>query len=251
MSHFADLLPYLGHDGLSRRIDRTKPWYALERAKPDEKTPDKLGEVLVDNLSPGGEWVPQLLVPYYPQSAWRATSQYAPEHTLGATNYVAISGTGLDSARYDPNSPAHKKLVGITGYGWGSKAEEVTDGLANTIYLIQTPPGGLPQPWIAGGGATVRGFDENDPIAGFKSTHPGGKEGTYALMGDGSVRFIPATIDKKVLLAMGTRAGGEALADVNKHTDKVDPPKAPTPEVKPDPKPDAVREVAPPPREKK
>ena len=42
--------------------------------------------------------------------------------------------------------------MGLTGYDWGSKPEEVTDGLSNTIYLMQTPPG-LQQPWIAGGGA--------------------------------------------------------------------------------------------------
>ena len=112
----------------------------------------------------------------------------------------------------------------MTGYGWGSKPEEVTDGLANTIYLIQTPPGPQ-QPWIAGGGATVRGFDEADPMAGYKYTHPGGKDGTYALMGNGTVRFLPANIDKKVLLALGTRAGAEALADVNTEAPKVEPPK--------------------------
>lgn len=239
VSLFADLLPYMGHDGLARRINPARPWYALERAKPDEATPDQPGRVLVDNLAPAGEWVPELLVPYYPQTAWRATSKYAPDHTLGATNYVAMSGTGLDSARYDPNDPEQKKKVGMTGYGWGSKAEEVTDGLANTIYLIQTPPGPQ-QPWIAGGGATVRGFDEADPMAGYKYTHPGGKEGTYALMGDGSVRFLPANIDKKVLLGLGTRAGGEALADVDTAAPKVEPPK-----------PAAPVTTAPPPPEKK
>ena len=31
--------------------------------------------------------------------------------------------------------------MGISGYDWGSKVEEVTDGPANTIYLIQVPPG--------------------------------------------------------------------------------------------------------------
>ena len=140
------------------------------------------------------------------------TAPDLPGRVFGGTNYVAIAGIGLDAARYDPKSEAKK--VGITGYEWGSKVEEVTDGLENTIYLMQTPPG-LPQPWLAGGGATIRGLDEKDPMKGFRHTHgtPDGKPGTFALMGDGSVRFIPGDIDPKLLLAMATRAGGEKIAD--------------------------------------
>jgi hypothetical protein len=219
VSFFADLLPHMGRGQLHSTVNKNLAWY-------DDK-----------NLPAAGAWVPELLVPYYPQSAWRANSPYAPDHVLGATNYVGVAGVGLDAARYNPADPEMKTKVGITGYGWGSKAEEVTDGLANTIYLLQTPPG-LQQPWLAGGGATVRGLDERDPMAGFRFTHPGqAKPGTYALMGDGSVRYVPADIDPKVLLAMSTRAGGEALADVETHAPKVEPPKkkpadAPKPEDK-------------------
>ncbi|WP_082841637.1 DUF1559 domain-containing protein [Gemmata sp. SH-PL17] len=215
VSFFADLLPYLGRGSLGSQVNKNAAWYA-----------DK-------NLEVGGAWVPELLVPTYPQSAWRATTPYAPDAVFGATNYVGISGAGLDSARYDPKDPAVKTKLGMTGYGWGSKAEEVTDGLANTIYLMQTPPG-LQQPWIAGGGATVRGLDENDPMAGFRYNQ-GGKPGTFALMGDGSVRFIPATIDKKVLLGMSTRAGGEALADIDVRAPRVDAPKPTTTDLKSNP----------------
>ncbi|AWM39747.1 hypothetical protein GobsT_18910 [Gemmata obscuriglobus] len=217
VSLFAELLPHLGRGSLAGQIDRNAAWYALEYDPVDPNNPTVPPRKRVDNVTPGGEWIPELLVPSYPQSAWRATSPYAPDHTFGATNYVAIAGTGLNAARLDPNSsdPEVKKKLGMTGYNWGSRAEDVTDGLANTIYLMQTPPG-LQQPWIAGGGATVRGFNEDDPMAGFRHAN-GGKPGTYALMGDGSVRFVPANVDKKVLLALGTRAGGDMadLADVN------------------------------------
>lgn len=223
VSLFADLLPYLGRGDLARSLRKDLAWY------------DK------DNLpAPGndraGAWVPELLVPDYPQSAWRAHSPLAPDHVLGATNYVAIAGRGLNIARENPNDPAFKARVGITGYGWGSKVAEVTDGLSNTIYMMQTPPG-LQQPWIAGGGATVRGFDERDPMAAFKYTQSGRtKQGSYALMGDGSVRFIAADIDPEVLLGMSTRAGGEKLPDLNKVAPKVEPP-APPVEAKADPMP--------------
>jgi hypothetical protein len=182
-------------------------------------------------------------VPYYPQSAWRATSPLAPDHVLGATNYVAIAGIGLDTPRLEPGHPDFKKKAGITGYNWGSKVEEITDGLSNTIYLMQTPPG-LQQPWIAGGGATVRGLNENDPMAGFRYGHPDGgdgvRQGSYALMGDGSVRWVPATIDPKVLKAMATRGAGDNanLGDINKHTTPLEPPKADPmlPDLKPEEK---------------
>ena len=220
VSLFVDLLPYLGRGQLGSTVNKNLAWY-------DER-----------NLEAAGAWVPELLVPDYPQSAWRATSPFAPDHVLGATNYVAIAGVGLDIARVNPNDPAFKTKVGITGYGWGSKAEEVTDGLSNTIYLMQTPPG-LQQPWIAGGGATVRGLDETNPMGAFKYTQRGQtKQGTYVLMGDGSARFISEDIDPKVLRAMATRAGDDNkdLADIDKVAPRVEPPKGTT-ELKTDPKP--------------
>jgi hypothetical protein len=196
VSFFAELLPYINpaRAALAIGLKRDLAWS-------DEK-----------NLHVAEGWVPELLVPLYPQSAWRAHWPDLPGRVFGGTNYVAIAGIGLDAARYDQKSEAKK--VGITGYEWGSKVEEVTDGLENTIYLMQTPPG-LPQPWLAGGGATIRGLDEKDPMKGFRHTHgtPDGKPGTFALMGDGSVRFIPGDIDPKHLLAMATPAGGEKIAD--------------------------------------
>jgi len=44
---------------------------------------------------------------------------------------------------------------------------------------------------------------------GFQSFHPGG---TVSLLCDGSVRFVPETIDLRVHNAMGSRAGGEAVS---------------------------------------
>ncbi len=229
VSFFYELLPYLGRGPLKDSLHPRLAWY-------DEKNLPAPGH------DRAGAWIPELLVPYYPQPAWRATSPLAPDHVLGATNYVAIAGIGLDIARATPTSPEFKKLVGITGYDWGSKVVEITDGAANTIYLMQTPPA-LQQPWIAGGGATVRGLDPNDPMAGFRYYHPDGKggtkEGTYALMADGAVRWIPANIDPKALRAMATRAGGDN-ADIG-DIDKVAPKVVLTPlektELKSEPKP--------------
>jgi hypothetical protein len=67
--------------------------------------------------------------------------------------------------------------------------------------MIQVPPA-LRGPWLAGGGATVRGVPDKDSIRPFVSRNHDGKPGTYALMADGSVRFIAADISDQVLKAL-------------------------------------------------
>ncbi len=199
VSFLADLLPYLGRAGLRSQIQDKKVWWGKE------------------NLPTAETWVPEFLVPYYPQDAWRVESHpKADGRPLGGTNYVAPAGLGLDSARFEPADPKLAKLVGITGYDWGSKPEEVTDGLANTIYLLQVKPEDR-QPWISGGGATVRGVDDKaaDPLDDFAHKAPDGRRGTYALMADGSVRWLPKGIKPEVFKGMVTRAGGESLGDLD------------------------------------
>lgn len=199
VSFFAELLPFLGKGNLRAQIQEKKhPWYAAE------------------NLSAAETWVPEFLVPYYPQDSWRATHPLAQGRVLGATNYAAPAGLGLDAARYNPNDPAQAKLVGITGYDWGSKPEDVKDGLSNTIYMVQLPPG-QGRPWMAGGGSTVIGIDDKaaDPMRDYVHKTPTGARGTYVLMADGSVRFLKEGTDPKVFKGMITRAGGETLGDLD------------------------------------
>ncbi len=165
-----------------------------------------------------------MLVPYYPQESWRSTHPMASGRSLGATNYVALSGLGYDSARFDPSDPEMAKRVGMVGYEWGSRPEDVKDGLANTIYLIQASPG-MGRPWIAGGGATVIGVDDqsDNPMRDFVHRAPDGRRGTYVLMGDGSVRWVKEGTDPKVFRGMVTRAGGETF-----NLDEVAPKVKPT-----------------------
>ena len=170
------------------------------------------------NLEAAETWIPELLVPDYPSNAWRANSELiADGRSVGATNFVALSGVGLDSARYDPKNPTMAKKVGLMGYDHGSKLEDVTDGLSNTVFLIQVPPG-LDRPWIAGGGATLVGVDEkaSDPAKPFLYKRPDGTRTTTVLMADGTVRTIREGIDQNVFKAMATRAGGEKIVDIDK-----------------------------------
>ena len=206
-SFFVDLLPYIGQGPLRNQIqDKKFPWYAKE------------------NINAGETWVPEFLVPYYPQETWRATHPLAEGKSLGATNYVAPAGLGMDAGYYDPADPVMAKKVGITGYSWGSKPEDIKDGMSNTIYLLQAAPG-TARPWIAGGGATNVGIDETDPMAAFVHRLPDGKRGTYALMADGSVRFLKEGTDPKLFMALVTRAGGESVTDLDKNAPKIAPTK--------------------------
>jgi len=220
LSFFAELLPFVGRANLSQTLVPGAAWF------------DPANSSAVDS------WVPEFLVPYYDQSAWRASSTLAPDRVLGGTNFVAIAGVGRDAARYDPQNPATAKAIGLSGYDWGAKVADVTDGLANTIFLLQTPPQ-MNRPWAAGGGATALGLNPEDPIADFKHQRPDGQWGTYAIMGDGAVRWIPANIKPADLLALATRAGGEKLSGA---LDAIAPradgkPSELRTEVKPDPMP--------------
>ena len=71
--------------------------------------------------------------------------------------------------------------------------------------------GELNGPWIAGGGATVRGARKPyfDPVTGFGTK--GNSPGTQALFADGSTRFVSGKIDPNVLEALCTIRGGEQV----------------------------------------
>jgi hypothetical protein len=132
-----------------------------------------------------------------------------------ATHFVGMAGVGLDAAEYGASDPATAKLRGIFGYDRETKKEEIKDGPANTILLIQVPLDPK-SPWIAGGGSTVRGVSEDrDCVQPFVCNEYQGKRGTFAIMADGKVRFIPASINPDTFRALCTIAGGERIRDLD------------------------------------
>ncbi|HTU89761.1 MAG TPA: TIGR03067 domain-containing protein [Gemmataceae bacterium] len=154
----------------------------------------------------------------YPNLPVKGTNIWA------ATHFVGIAGIGLDAAEYRADDPATAKLRGVFGYDIETKKGDIKDGLDQTIVVIQVPP--APKaPWIAGGGSTVRGVSEDlDCVQPFVCTEYQGKRGTFAIMADGKVRFIPATIDPKTFQAMCTIAGGDKIRDLDKVAPEVPPP---------------------------
>jgi hypothetical protein len=166
------------------------------------------------NQFAGGVVIPEFLA----QDQKGLQSRYAvylmgPGNLAGgaATHFVGIAGVGLDAASYDKDDPAVLNKLGIFGYDRITKPEDIKDGLDKTILLLQIPTL-YNSPWIAGGGGTVRGVSEEfDAIEPFVSAEYKGKRGTFAIMADGKVRFIPADIDPNTFRALCTIAGGEEL----------------------------------------
>jgi hypothetical protein len=133
---------------------------------------------------------------------------------VAQTNFVGIAGVGLDAAEYPAKKPEVAKKLGIFGYDRMTTVEDIKDGPGNTILLIQAPTDHK-SPWLAGGGSTVRGVSEDiDSVQPFVCTEYQGKKGTFAIMADYKVRFIPATIDPAHFRALCTVAGGEKLPNL-------------------------------------
>jgi uncharacterized protein (TIGR03067 family) len=234
ISWMAGLLPYMGHQNLFQRIQFNQSW----------RDPS--------NWMAGNTIVPQFLDPTYPDN----TRQLAVgDLTLdfAATHFVGNAGVGLDAASYKRGDPATAHKRGPLSYDDSASLDEIHAGrgVSNTILMIQVPHDGVTgvSPWIAGGGATLRGVPETNSIAPFvlstdrnRNTivysKDGGKtkqRGTFVLMTDGSVRFIDQNIKEEVFKAMCT-VGGPALQKAELDKDPLTPLVRP-PEGKEMPKP--------------
>jgi prepilin-type N-terminal cleavage/methylation domain-containing protein len=132
------------------------------------------------------------------------------------TNFVGIAGVGPDAAARPIDAPG----IGMFGYDRTLKVEQVKDGLANTLLLIET--GHEVGPWYRGGPGTLRCVDPSvEQLVGggrpFGGTHyrerlfrPNEPNGFVALIADGSTRYTSREVPPGVLIALATVAGDEA-----------------------------------------
>ncbi len=88
--------------------------------------------------------------------------------------------------------------------------------------MVLAESGRVRDSWLAGGPATVRGLDRTEqPYIGpgrqFGGLHvaTSGSQGVNVAFADGSVRFLPATIDPRIFEAISTIAGHEDLSKVS------------------------------------
>lgn len=130
---------------------------------------------------------------------------------ISKSNYVGVFGTfELEDAPYKGD-----------GMYYGNsriKFRDVTDGLSNTIMVGERSgqlgnslwQGNIPE--AAESGARVVGVADHVPnspaghFEDFRSYHTGGANFSRA---DGSVQWLPQTIDEVIYKAMATRSGGE------------------------------------------
>ena len=203
VSWMCDMLPFLGYDGLSRRINREAAWN-------DER-----------NLQAGAAWVSEFLNPELPQETWRARVPSLKGRDLGATHFVGLTGIGMDSGEY-PDTPEYASKLGLFGWNRQTKLADVTDGLSNTIFMIQAPPN-VARPWLRGGGATAQGVPASSSLKPFVAQTKAGGRGTYVLMADGSVRFLKEGMEDPVFQALVTYKGGDKIPDIDQVAPKEKP----------------------------
>jgi len=117
-----------------------------------------------------------------------------PSNPQGGTSYVAIAGEV-----FVPATVANRGTKGLV---------DITDGTSNTLAIVEvndtfnwmTPMGNITLEEL------IEGFGRGGRVGSY---HPGGMNvGLF----DGSVRFISNTIDRTILRALGTRAGGESVS---------------------------------------
>jgi hypothetical protein len=145
---------------------------------------------------------------------------------LAATHFVGVAGVGLDAAMYHAAEAGAARELGIFGYDRETKPEDIKDGLEQTIVALQVPSTSA-MPWIAGGGGTLRGISrESDALEPFVCLEYEGKTGTFAIMADGQVRFVPATLDPKLFRALCTIAGDDKVSrsELDRNCPVVPPP---------------------------
>ena len=158
--------------------------------------------------------------------------------TAAAGDYIPPSGV-----RQGLTFPASADRHGLLNVNFNCRTTDVRDGLANTILVAELA--GRPDVWRAGGlstlnpaaGESTAGAGWGDPLNGeswfngslYDGTGTQGPcpinctnlttrglyafhtNGTNVTMGDGSVRFLSASIDPATFAYLITRSGGEVV----------------------------------------
>ncbi|HEX3152747.1 MAG TPA: DUF1559 domain-containing protein [Gemmataceae bacterium] len=197
LSWMVEMLPGLGYTQLYAQIHKDLGWNHSE------------------NLRSARAWVPEFLDPGEPQDSWRAKLSSIVGRDLGATNFIGLSGIGVDAAELK-DTPENAKRLGIFGYERVTSLKDVTDGLDKTIFMIQVSPN-IARPWIRGGGATVQGVLPTESFKLFSTMQGNRDYGAYAIMCDGSVRFIKPNIPDELFKAMVTYKAGDSTEGIDEY----------------------------------
>jgi hypothetical protein len=162
-----------------------------------------------DGKAPGLSWRVHLL-PFLEQTP--LYQKFKLDEPWDSPNNKALIAEMPDLYKLDPSVPNGKTVALLPmgeGYGFSgekpSEFRDFTDGLSNTILLMQ----GSPSEAVTWTKPEDLQIDQSDVPAQF------GAEGDpvfLTLLFDGSVRVMSDAVDPQVLKALLTRAGGEAIA---------------------------------------
>jgi len=157
-----------------------------------------------------------LLLPFLDGEAQTLHEEYDFEHSWDSPGNLALAGRmprvfRCPSDELAPGSEtSYVMIVGpetISDGAGATRLEEIADGTADTILLVEAAGSGIN--WL-----DPRDLDADrisylvdDPVdGGIASRHP---DGAHVLFCDGSVMFLDAVVDPEDVKALCTIAGGE------------------------------------------
>lgn len=173
------------------------------------------GAIIVDNGRGYRGWLPPLgpYVGFTDPWAWEGQPWNDPnvaDYGRGAIpmlNHPALGWHG----QFDEHGFALMHYAGnvhIFPNNRGMRVSDITDGTANTLAVGEVAENF--QPWASPWNRRDPADGINDVPWGFGG--PPWQHGAYFVMADGSVRLISRDIDRQVLKALGTPAGGEPVS---------------------------------------
>jgi prepilin-type N-terminal cleavage/methylation domain-containing protein/prepilin-type processing-associated H-X9-DG protein len=171
------LLPFVEQEALYQQLDTDKAFDAPE------------------NAAAAATILPLYVCPSVPQGSGLRQGR-------GPCQYGGIYGERITS----PNNPPKGAML----YDRAISAVEITDGLSNTV-IVGEDCGFEDGQWINALNVFDQAFAINQAPSfenDMRSKHPGGANGLFC---DGAVHFLTESLDLKVLAAICTRAGGEAV----------------------------------------